>query len=163
MEPKSFHAEHQETSRASLAPRILSGRRVTFPCPRKPQPEARDNSCLTGRRMTMPVTRNALLESLRMSNRLFFHWILPAILGLLVGVLALAWAVPNESNLPVPLVSLFSPGLKIAELVMPAVHESLAWTFGWFLRIAIGVNAVFYFAIFALLAFLIDRRRSQKS
>jgi len=93
-----------------------------------------------------------------MPNRLFFRWILPAILGLLVGLLALAWAVPNESNLPVPLVSLFSPGLKIAELVMPAVHESLAWTFGWFLRIAIGVNAVFYFAIFALLAYLLDRR-----
>jgi hypothetical protein len=62
--------------------------------------------------------------------------------------------------MPVPLVSLFSPGLKIAELVMPAAHESLAWTFGWFLRIAIGVNAAFYFAIFALLAYVVDRRPS---
>ena len=93
----------------------------------------------------------------------FFRWILPAILGLLAGFLALAWAITSESNLPVSLVSLFSPGLKIAELVMPAAHESLAWTFGWFLRIAIGVNATFYFTFFALVAYLIDRRRSQDS
>ncbi len=98
-----------------------------------------------------------------MPNRPFFRLILPAILGLLVGLLVLAWVVPNESNLPVPLVSLISPGLKIAELLMPAVHESLAWTFGWFLRIAIGVNAIFYFAIFALLAYLVDRRRPQNN
>ena len=98
-----------------------------------------------------------------MQKRSFFRWILPAILGLLVGFLALAWAITSESSLPVSLVSLFSPGLKIAELIMPAAHESLAWTFGWFLRIAIGVNAIFYYAIFALLAYLIDRRRSHKS
>src|SRR5580704_2640626 len=102
-----------------------------------------------------------LIESLRMQQRLFFRWILPAVLGLLVGFLALAWAITSESSLPVSLVSFFSPGLKIAELVMPAARESLAWTFGWFLRIAIGVNALFYFAVFALLAYLIDRRRSQ--
>jgi hypothetical protein len=96
-----------------------------------------------------------------MQQRLFFRWILPAVLGLLVGFLALAWAITSESSLPVSLVSFFSPGLKIAELVMPAARESLAWTFGWFLRIAIGVNALFYFAVFALLAYLIDRRRSQ--
>jgi hypothetical protein len=95
--------------------------------------------------------------------QLFFRWILPATAGLLVGFLALAWAAPNESTVPVSLVSLLSPGLKIAEMVMPAAHESLAWTFGWFLRIAIGVNAVFYFAIFALLAYLVDCRRSRKS
>jgi hypothetical protein len=33
---------------------------------------------------------------------------------------------------------------------------------GWFLRIAIGANAIFYFAIFALLAFLADRRRPEE-
>jgi hypothetical protein len=93
----------------------------------------------------------------------FFRWILPAILGLLAGFLALAWAITSESSLPVSLVSLFSPGLKIAELAMPAAHESLAWTFGWFLRIAIGVNTVFYFAIFALLIYLVGRRRSRTS
>lgn len=75
-----------------------------------------------------------------------------------MGFLALAWTSTSESTLPVSLVSVTSPGLKIAELVMPAAHESLAWTFGWFLRIAIGVNAIFYSTIFALLAYLIDRR-----
>jgi hypothetical protein len=98
-----------------------------------------------------------------MPQRLFFRLVLPALAGLLVGFLALARAVPNESSLPVSLVSILSPGLKIAELVMPAAHESMAWTFGWFLRIAIGVNAVFYFAIFALLAYVVERRRSRKS
>jgi len=44
---------------------------------------------------------------------------------------------------------------------MPAVHESLAWTFGWFLRIAVAVNTIFYFAIFALLAYLVDHRRNR--
>lgn len=75
-----------------------------------------------------------------------------------MGFLALAWTSTSESTLLVSLVSVTSPGLKIAELVMPAAHESLAWTFGWFLRIAIGVNAIFYSTIFALLAYLIDRR-----
>ena len=98
-----------------------------------------------------------------MQQRPLFRWIVPAILGLLVGFLALAWAITGESTLPVPLVFLLSPGLKIAELVMPAAHESLAWTFGWFLRIAIGVNAIFYFAIFALFAYLADRRHSERN
>ena len=98
-----------------------------------------------------------------MPQRIVFRLVLPAIVGLMVGFLALAFTVPSESTMPVHLVSLFSPGLKIAELVMPAAHESLAWTFGWFLRIAIGVNAAFYFAIFALLAYVVDRRRSPAS
>lgn len=99
-----------------------------------------------------------LIEWRLMPKRIFFRLVLPGIAGLLVGFLALALAVPSESTMPVPLVSLISPGLKVAEVVMPAAHESLAWTFGWFLRIAIGVNAAFYFAIFALLAYLVDRR-----
>lgn len=102
-----------------------------------------------------------LIQSVRMPRRSFFRWVLPAVLGLLAGFLALAWAVPNEAAAPGWLVSLFSPGLKIAELVMPSTHESLAWTFGWFLRIAIGGNAIFYFAIFALSVYLVDRRRSR--
>jgi hypothetical protein len=79
-----------------------------------------------------------------------------------VGFLALACAVPNESSLPVPLVSLFSPGLKVAELVLPATHESLAWTFGWFLRIAIGVNGLYYSMIFIVFALLVGRARPAK-
>ena len=98
-----------------------------------------------------------------MPMRLFFRWILPAIAGLLVGFLALAWASTSESSLPVLLVVLISPGLKVAELLMPAAHESLAWMFGWFLRVAIGVNAIFYFVVFTLLAYLVDRRRTGSS
>ena len=82
-------------------------------------------------------------------------------LGLLVGFFALAVAVPLEPQIPVPLLVLLSPGLKIAEVIMPNTHGSLAWTFGWFLRIAIVSNAVFYYAIFALLAHLLARRRTR--
>ena len=91
--------------------------------------------------------------------RVFFRLILPACLGLIVGVLALAYAIPNEPALSTPVVSLISPGLKLAELTVPTRHESLATTFGWFLRIAIAVNAAFYFVIFAALAQLVTRRR----
>ncbi|HVH70000.1 MAG TPA: hypothetical protein VNB49_02680 [Candidatus Dormibacteraeota bacterium] len=41
---------------------------------------------------------------------------------------------------------------------MPDTHGSLAWTLGWFLRIAIASNAMFYYAIFAPLAQLRTRR-----
>ena len=95
-----------------------------------------------------------------MSLRWFARWLAPAVLALFVGFLALAFAVPSESSLPTPVVALFSPGLKIAELAVPTRHESLATTFGWFLRIAIGVNALFYFVIFALLAGFLFRARS---
>ena len=80
-------------------------------------------------------------------------------LGLVAGFLALAVAVPLEPQIPPPLLVLLSPGLKIAELIIPDTHGSLAWTFGWFLRIAIVSNAAFYYAIFALLAHFLMRRR----
>jgi hypothetical protein len=41
---------------------------------------------------------------------------------------------------------------------MPETHKSLAWAFGWFLRIAIVTNAIFYYAIFALTVHLVARR-----
>ena len=81
-------------------------------------------------------------------------------LGLVAGFLALAIAMPLEPQVPLPLLVLLSPGLKIAELIMPDTRGSLAFTFGWFLRIAIVSNAVFYYAIFALLAHLLARRRT---
>ncbi len=93
--------------------------------------------------------------------RLIFHFILLAGLGLVAGFLALAIAVPIEPQVPAPLIALFSPGLKLAELIMPETHKSIAWTFGWFLRIAIAANAAFYFGFFALIACLADRRRSK--
>src|SRR5205823_6717348 len=81
-------------------------------------------------------------------------------LGLLAGFLALAVAVALEPQVPMPLLVLLSPGLKIAELIMPDTHGSLAWTFGWFLRIAIIGNAAFYYGIFALFAHLLPRRHT---
>ena len=81
-------------------------------------------------------------------------------LGLVAGFLALAVAVPLEPQVPAALLVLLSPGLKIAELIMPDTHGSLAWTFGWFLRIAILGNAIFYYGVFALLAHLLARRRA---
>ena len=89
-------------------------------------------------------------------NRLFRNLLFGA-LGLAAGFLALAIAVPLEEQVPVPLVLLLSPGLKIAELIMPETRGSLAWTFGWFLRIAIVSNAVFYYVIFLLFAHLVAR------
>ncbi len=107
------------------------------------------------------ATPNPLLEFAVMPQRVLFRLILLAGLGLVAGFLALAIAVPIEPQVPAPLIALFSPGLKLAELIMPETHKSMAWTFGWFLRIAIAANAVFYFAIFALLAYVADRRRSK--
>jgi len=81
-------------------------------------------------------------------------------LGLVAGFIALAIAVPIEPQVIPPVVALFSPGLKLAEFVTPETGKSFAWTFGWFLRIAILANAAFYFAIFSLIAYFLDRRRA---
>jgi hypothetical protein len=82
-------------------------------------------------------------------------------LGLFAGFLALAIAVPIEPQVPAALIALFSPGLKLAELIMPETHRSLAWTFGWFLRIAIVANAVFYYAFFSLMSHFLIRRSAR--
>ena len=95
-------------------------------------------------------------------NRLFRNLLFGG-LGLLAGFLALAIAVPLEPQLPAALLVLLSPGLKIAELIMPDTHGSLAWTFGWFLRIAIVGNAIFYYVLFAVLGHWIARRRRAQS
>src|SRR5947199_10678284 len=91
-----------------------------------------------------------------------FRYVLFAVLGLIAGFLALAIAVPLEPRVPAPLIALFSPGLKLAEFVTPESGKSFAWTFGWFLRIAILTNAVFYFAIFSFFVYVVDRRRRFK-
>jgi hypothetical protein len=96
-----------------------------------------------------------------MPQRRLFRFILLAGLGLVAGFLALAIAVPIEPQVPAPLIALFSPGLKLAEFVTPETGKSFAWTFGWFLRIAIATNAAFYYAIFAVAAYLFDRLRSK--
>jgi hypothetical protein len=92
-------------------------------------------------------------------KRITFRCLLPAVLGALLGFFALAFAIQNEPTLSAPVLAVVSPGLKVAELLTPAKHESLGSTFGGFLRVAVGVNAAFYFAIFALVAYLLDRRR----
>jgi len=88
------------------------------------------------------------------------RFLLLAGLGLAAGFLALAIAVPIEPQVIPLVIAVFSPGLKLAELVTPETGRSFAWTFGWFLRIAILANAAFYFAIFSLVAFFLERRRS---
>jgi hypothetical protein len=80
-------------------------------------------------------------------------------LGLVAGFIALAIAVPIEPQVIPPVVALFSPGLMLAEFVTPETGKSFAWTFGWFLRIAILANAAFYFAIFSLIVYALGRRR----
>jgi predicted Na+-dependent transporter len=96
-----------------------------------------------------------------MLRRVILCVILPAIFGATLSFLALAFAVQNEPALPVPVLAVFSPGLKIAEMFTPARHESLGSTFGGFLRVAIGVNALLYFSIFALAGYLVERRLSR--
>jgi hypothetical protein len=86
---------------------------------------------------------------------------LPAILGTVAGLLTLAFSLQNEPNLSAPALAFLSPGLKLAEMVAPAHHESLGPALSDFLRVAIGVNVVFYFTIFALAAYVIDRWRSR--
>jgi hypothetical protein len=96
-----------------------------------------------------------------MPQRTLFRFLLLSALAVIAGFLALAIAVPIEPQVPAPLIALFSPGLKLAEFVTPETGKSFAWTFGWFLRIAIAANASFYFALFAVMVYLADRRRSR--
>ena len=96
-----------------------------------------------------------------MTQRRPFRYVLFAVLGLIAGFLALAIAVPLEPQVIGPVIALFSPGLKLAEFITPESGKSFAWTFGWFLRIAILANDAFYFAIFSLLAYFVDRRLSE--
>ena len=93
-----------------------------------------------------------------MNKRVLFRIVFPAVLALPLGFVGLALAAENEPTIPAPLLMLFSPGLKLAELITPATHSSLGATFGWFLRVGIAANAAYYFVIFALLAYLLNRR-----
>jgi hypothetical protein len=93
--------------------------------------------------------------------RVILRFVLPAIIGGLVGFLALAFAMQNEPAVSPAILAVVSPGLKVAELLVLAKHESLGSTFGGFLRMAIGVNTAFYFTILALAAYLLDRVRSR--
>ncbi|HKV62875.1 MAG TPA: hypothetical protein VJO16_13240 [Candidatus Acidoferrum sp.] len=94
-----------------------------------------------------------------MPQRKLFRLLLLAGLGGVAGFIALAIAVAIEPQVTPPVIALFSPGLKLAEVLTPETGKSFAWTFGWFLRIAIVANAIFYFAIFSFFAYLAGRRR----
>ena len=92
----------------------------------------------------------------------FFRYLLLAGVSVAAGFIALAIAVPIEPQTLAPVIALFSPGLKLAELfTAPETGKSFAWTFGWFLRIAILANAAYYFALFSFLAYLVGRRRAK--
>jgi hypothetical protein len=94
------------------------------------------------------------------NTRILLRIVLPAVLALPLGFIGLALAAENEPMIPAPLLMLFSPGLKLAEMITPEAHGSLGATFGWFLRVGIVANAAYYFAIFFLLAYMITRRRA---
>jgi hypothetical protein len=98
-----------------------------------------------------------------MPKHRLFRFLLLAGLSLTAGFLALAIAVPLEAQVPAPLIALFSPGLKLAELVTPETGKSFAWSFGWFLRIAIAANSAFYYAVFSLITYgLLAASRKEK-
>jgi hypothetical protein len=107
------------------------------------------------------AARIPLLESALMPQSGFLRFLVLAGLSVAVGFIALAIAVPIEPQVIPPVIALFSPGLKLAELVTPETGKSFAWTFGWFLRIAILANAAYYFALFALAKYLVGRRRAK--
>ena len=95
-----------------------------------------------------------------MNKRILFRIVVPALVALPLGFVGLALAAENEPTVPALLLMLLSPGLKLAELIAPESHGSLGFTFGWFLRVGIAANAAYYFVIFALLAYLVSRRRT---
>ena len=95
-----------------------------------------------------------------MNLRFLFRFLLPALVSVPLGFVLLALAAQNEPTIPAPLLMLFSPGLKLAELFTPHTQQSLGATFGWFLRIAIAANAAYYFVIFVLLASIFNRSRN---
>jgi hypothetical protein len=106
---------------------------------------------------------NPLLDFGLMPKRGLLRFLLLAGLSLAAGFLALAIAVAIESQTAAPVIAVFSPGLKLAELVTPeSGGKSFAWTFGWFLRIAIAANAIFYFAVFSFFVYLAGRRRGSR-
>jgi hypothetical protein len=88
--------------------------------------------------------------------------ILPFILSVPLGFFALALTAQNEPTLPSVVVSISSPGLKVAEMLTPRSNEAIGTTMSWFLRTAIAINALFYFVLLAFLAYLVERATTGK-
>ena len=93
------------------------------------------------------------------SSRTIFRFVLPAVVALPLGFVCLALAAENEPAIPAPVLMLFSPGLKLAELIAPGQHGPIGNVFSWFLRVAFATNAAYYFAILFLLAYFFTRPR----
>ncbi len=96
-----------------------------------------------------------------MFRRTLVRVILPAVLGLPAGFLALGFAVGYGQELPSPLLYLIAPGMGVASHIFPHRPKSLASTIGGFLDVSLAVNFVFYFAIFAVIAYVMERRISK--
>lgn len=98
-----------------------------------------------------------------MSRHVLLRLCLSVLTGVPAGFAALAFAAANEPSIPGPLLSVFSPGLKVAELLAsPTIHEPLGSVFGQFLRVALAVNAAYYASIFALAAQWLKRPRPRR-
>ena len=93
-----------------------------------------------------------------MLRHILVRVVLPAVVGLPVGFLALGFAVGYGQELPSPLLYLIAPGIAVASHIFPHRPKSLASAIGGFLDVSIAVNFIFYFGIFAAIAYLIDRR-----
>jgi hypothetical protein len=96
-----------------------------------------------------------------MFRHILVRVVLPAVVGLPTGFLALGFAVGYGQELPIPLLYLIAPGMGVASHIFPHRPKSLASTIGGFLDIAIAVNFIFYFAIFAAVAYVVERRISK--
>lgn len=94
-----------------------------------------------------------------MFRRILIRLVLPAVLGIPAGFLALGLALQHE--LPSPLLYLFAPGVVVASHVVPPSQTFLGPAIGQVLEVSISVNCTFYFAVFALVAYLVDRRPSK--
>ncbi len=96
-----------------------------------------------------------------MLRRVLFRVVVPAVLGLPVGFLALGFVVGYGQELPNPLLYLIAPGVGVASHIFPHRPRSLASSIGGFLDVSIAVNFIFYFAIFAAIAYLVERRTAK--
>src|SRR5260370_25547400 len=76
-----------------------------------------------------PAPWNPLLVSVAMPQPALFRFLLLAALAVIARFLPLAIALPIEPQVPSPLIALFSPGLKLAALIIPEPHKSIAWPF----------------------------------
>jgi hypothetical protein len=96
-----------------------------------------------------------------MLRELLLRVVFPAVAALPAGFLALGFAVGYGQGLPTSLLYLIAPGMGIASHMFPHRARSLASTIGGFLDVSLAVNFIFYFAIFAAIAYAMERRISK--